>query len=133
VNWLTENWSTLISNAAFVALVGGLYKLWRNWQALRSSRPRVMAETEQIGIGSQTQVIMNLNNEIRRLSRGYDNLVRYTRRTSSWHVRHLPFDVKAKEVIGEIAPDQVEKLPRIEPFPVFTEEDEADSQDQASV
>ena len=124
MSWLSENWSILLGSAGFTALIGQVYKFFMNRASLIQTRPKVAAETIDLGLASQARVINNLNSEIARLSKSVDNLVRYTRRTAGWHTRHIPFDLKAKEVIGHLAPDQVDLLPAIEPFPAFIEDGE---------
>jgi outer membrane murein-binding lipoprotein Lpp len=47
----------------------------------------------------------------------------YERRTSGWHRRHLPFDEGAKQILETVAPDELGKLPKLEPFPVWRDDD----------
>jgi hypothetical protein len=46
-------------------------------------------------------------------------LAGHVEKTTQWHVRHLPFDQKAKTILEEVAPDRLGTLPKLEPFPKY--------------
>jgi hypothetical protein len=71
--------------------------------------------------------------QARQAKRQVSVLAGHVEDTTTWHLRHLPFDNWAQETISKVAPDELPASPPLEPFPQYRPIDDVESYDLRDV